>query len=557
LNQVTGKVSGMRKGTLALVILTTFSVAFLTGTWVAHKSSSKGVSEGKKILYYVDPMHPAYKSDKPGIAPDCGMQLEPVYADGSTSGEGAPAGPPGTATIPLAKQQAIGMEVGRAELVPWSGTLRLLGRVVPDEGRTYSVNAASDIWVRKAFPPTTGSVVKKDEPLAAYYTGGFLAAANAYMYALDTKKRHSQTADISQAQAQNLDFQMRQAVGNLINMGVSESQIKEMGDSGNVSEFAEIRSPSNGFILSRSVSAGQFIPTGGELYRIADLSRVWILAETYESEGSLLSPGMVVKATHPQTKHTFHATVTQILPQFDPQTRTMKVRLEADNRSYALRPDMFVDLEIAVRYPPAITVPSEAVVDTGLRKTVFVDRGNGSFEPRRVETGRRFGERIEITRGIMNGETIVVSGTFLVDSESRMKMAAAGIYGESAKDPVCDMDIDIDKATAAGRMIQYKGTTYYFCSDTCKNKFQAAPGSFVKMTGGLPAGKMEMTDTREENKEREKESRDPVCGMDVDTAEAKAAGRVSQYKGKSYYFCADSCKRDFDGNPEKYVMNKP
>jgi Cu(I)/Ag(I) efflux system membrane fusion protein len=151
---------------------------------------------------------------------------------------------------------------------------------------------------------------------------------------------------------------MRQAVGNLINMGVSESQIREMGEEGKVSELVEIRSPADGFILARSVSTGQFVPTGEELYRIADLTKVWILAETYESEGSLLAPGMEVKAIHPQTKRAFLAKVTQILPQFDPQTRTMKVRLEADNRSFALRPDMFVDLEISVRYPAALAVLS-------------------------------------------------------------------------------------------------------------------------------------------------------------------------------------------------------
>jgi Cu(I)/Ag(I) efflux system membrane fusion protein len=118
------------------------------------------------------------------------------------------------------------------------------------------------------------------------------------------------------------------------------------------------------------------------------------------------------------------------------------------------------------------------VVDTG-RKTSFVDRGNGTFEPRRVETGRRFGDRIEITNGLTDGERIIVSGTFLVDSESRMKAAAAGIYGDSAKDPVCGMDVDIGKATAGGRKVDYLGATYYFCSDACKQKFQAAPASFL------------------------------------------------------------------------------
>ena len=124
--------------------------------------------------------------------------------------------------------------------------------------------------------------------------------------------------------------------------------------------------------------------------------------------------------------------VSKVLPQFDPVSRTLKVRLELDNPGYVLRPDMFVDVEFPVTLPPALTVPSDAVLDSGLKKTVFVDRGNGFFEPRQVETGWRFGDRVEITKGLMAGEQIVISGNFLIDSESRMKMAAAGMYGKTA-----------------------------------------------------------------------------------------------------------------------------
>ena len=129
---------------------------------------------------------------------------------------------------------------------------------------------------------------------------------------------------------------MHQAVGNLINMGVSESQIREMGNTGKVGELVEIRSPSDGFVLARAVTEGQYVSVGSELYRIADLGKVWILAETYESEGKHLVPGMKVKVTNPRTKRTVQARVTEILPQFDPQTRTMKVRLETDNPGYSL-----------------------------------------------------------------------------------------------------------------------------------------------------------------------------------------------------------------------------
>ncbi|MBP2669214.1 MAG: efflux transporter, family, subunit [Deltaproteobacteria bacterium] len=562
----------MRKGPLALVLLFAVAAAFLAGTWVAHRSASKGGdSGGRKVLYYVDPMHPAYKSDKPGIAPDCGMQLEPVYADGSTGGGSSP-GTPGTVTLLQEKRQAIGVAVGKAEKAPWTGTLRLLGRVVPDEARTYRLNAPLDIRLRKVYTPTTGSFVKKDQPLAAYFSSGYLVAANTFVNTVAGQTRSLQSTVGSQVQAQYPDYQRRQAAGALINMGVSESQILDMEKTGKVIELVEVRSPADGFVLERSVSEGQFASVGSELYRIADLGKVWILAETYESEGKLLRPGMEVKATHPQTKRTYRARVTEILPQFDPQTRTMKVRLETDNPGYSLRPDMFVDLEIPVRMPPAVTVPVEAVIDAGTRKTVFVDRGEGRFEPRPVETGWRMGGRVEIVRGLMPGESIVVSGNFLVDSESRMQLAAAGIYGAWHVDPVCGMHVDEGKAKAAGKTVDHGGKTYYFCSDDCMARFRGEPAKYLKEAG--PTAKKETPKPAPQAHGRQEKHAapaaagaqkeeaaaesddlpiDPVCGMVVDPMTARAANRVSEHKGKTYYFCADMCKQRFDANPATYL----
>jgi RND family efflux transporter MFP subunit len=562
----------LRKATYAILLLVIAGAAFVAGSWIAGRSGSRGSSGSRKVLYYVDPMHPAYRSDKPGIAPDCGMQLEPVYADGTTGGGGSSPGTPGTVTLPQEKRQAVGVAVGKAEKAPWTGTLRLLGRVAADETRTYRVTSATDMWVRKVFPPTTGSLVRKGEPLAAYYTGSFLSAANAYLFALDSRDRHRQNPDISPAQAKNIDSQMRQTRGNLISMGVSELQIEEMEKSRKIGELVEIRSPSDGFVLARAVTEGQFVPGGSELYRIADLGKVWILAETYGSEGKLLRPGMEVKGTHPQTKRTYRAKVTEILPQFDPQTRTMKVRLEADNPGFLLRPDMFVDVEVPVRMPAAVNVPAEAVIDAGTRKTVFVDRGEGRFEPRPVETGWQMGGRVEITKGLMAGESIVVSGNFLVDSESRMKLAAAGIYGASHVDPVCGMHVDEGKAKAAGKTVDHGGKTYYFCSDECVGKFRKEPAKYLKQAstpakkempkqapmahGGHEKGTASAAagaPKEDASAESDDLPIDPVCGMVVDPMTARAANRVSEHKGKTYYFCADMCKKRFDANPGAFL----
>ena len=179
------------------------------------------------------------------------------------------------------------------------------------------------------------------------------------------------------------------------------------------------------------------------------------------------------------------ATVSEVLPEFDPATLTLKVRLEMDNPKFALRPGMFVDVEFPINMPPTVNVPVDAIMDSGLKKTVFVDRGNGYFEPRRVKTGWRLGDRVEIIEGLEPGERIVVSGNFLIDSESRMKLAAAGMFGEVTKDPVCGLNVDESKAKAAGFPSTFKDQTYYFCSEGCKQHFEKSPGRFAKKPGGV------------------------------------------------------------------------
>ncbi len=174
---------------------------------------------------------------------------------------------------------------------------------------------------------------------------------------------------------------------------------------------------------------------GTELFRIADLSRVWILVDVFERDASLVHADQPVKVELPTQGKTFTATVSKTLPQFDNITRTLKLRLEADNPEFALKPDMFVDVELPLSLAEAVVVPAEAVLDAGLRQTVFVDRGNGYFEPRSVHLGSRVGDQVQVAQGLMPGERIVISGNFLLDSESRMKLAAAGVHGASADRP--------------------------------------------------------------------------------------------------------------------------
>jgi len=276
----------------------------------------------------------------------------------------------------------------------------------------------------------------------------------------------------------------------LESLGMSEQQIKELASTRKVTDNVYILAPATGFIIARNVSPGQRFEKGTEWYRIADLTRVWVLADLFRNEADYVKPGMKVRVTIPETKKNLNAVVSTVLPQFDAASRTLKVRLELDNPGYTLRPDMFVDVEIPITLAPAMAVPADAVLDSGLRKTVFVDRGNGVLEPREVETGWRIGDRVEIIRGLAAGERIVTSGTFLVDSESKLELAAQGMYTTLARDPVCGVEVSLSKAEKAGRKVTYKGKTYYFDSDECRDQFRKTPGKFLKETAeGTPGEK--------------------------------------------------------------------
>jgi len=498
----------MKKSKNIIGIFALIVISFLAGLLFNSSRNSGSDSHGaRKILYYIDPMHPSYKSEKPGIAPDCGMKLEPVYADGS-AGTGSPAetvsAAPGTVKISADRQQLIGVKVATVEKRPVSQTIRMLGRVAVDETRVYRINSTLDGWITKSSSKATGGLVRKDEALAGFYSSEFLPVQTTYIYTLSSNDRVG-AQDLSlpgrEAQLRQFNNSLQQLRDNLRNLGMGNPQIEEITRTREYQQNIDIISPADGIILVRNVSLGLRFERGTELYRIADLSHVWILADVFENEAQFFAPGITAKVTLPNQNRTFPAKVSNAVPQFDPASRTLKLRLEADNPGFALKPDMFVDVELPVKYQPGIAVPVDAVVDTGLRKIVFVDRGNGTFEPRRVETGWRRGGLVEITRGLMNKERIVISGTFMIDSESRMQAAAMGIFDEGVLDPVCGMYIDEKKAKAAGKTGKHGGNTYYFCSPECMQDFEKSPQRYQEGSGEnrkqVAAAKTAPTDTHD------------------------------------------------------------
>lgn len=449
----------MKKITKRFIVLAFIVLSFLIGMWIARQSS-----EQKNAAV-----------------------TEPTLLSGEDETGSEPADmKPGTVHISARGQQMIGMKVGTVRKEPVSHTLRVLGRVAADEVKIYRIIASVDGWIQEAYDNSIGTFVKKDEVLATFYSPAFLDTQQAYIYALDAadrlvkEKRLELGRQEFPAQIALDQLNVQRQIDILRSYGMSDRQLEEIGRTRQISLKIEILSPESGFVLARNVSPGQRFLKGTELFQIADLSSVWILADVFEHEVHYFKPGMTARVYFPAQEISFEARVTKILPIFDAETRSLQVRLETANPDFILKPDMFGDVELPIQLEPAITVPMGAIIYSGSGKTVFVDRGNGYFEPRKVDTGWRLGDRVEIVSGLMPGERIVLSGNFFVDSESRLQAAAMGMYGETSEDPVCGMDVDQIKAIATKLTSTYKGKTYYFCSQECKEEFDADPGRYTQ-----------------------------------------------------------------------------
>lgn len=384
---------------------------------------------------------------------------------------------PGTVNVSPDKQQLAGIRSLEVQSGPVTHALRVLGRVTADNTRLYIVNATTRGWILDLANVTPGALVKKGDFLASFYSPELSRTGQTYLYDLVSLDRLSGDPQSPAYKAAQLEVARGRDA--LVSLGLGEKQLQEIRETRAWIQQVEVNAPATGIVIAWNIFPALKFVEGTEFFRIADLSRVWILLDVFENETKYLKPGTRSKVSLPGQQLVFDAVVSRVLPLFDPNTRTMKVRLEADNPNYTLRPDMFVDVELPIELPATLAVPTDAVLDTGLRKTVFVDRGSGFFEPREVQTGWRLGNKVEITSGLSPGERIVVSGTFLIDSESRLELAAAGMSETISRDPVCGLQVSVKKASQSGRVSVFEGKSYYFCSDECKAKFDEAPEKYA------------------------------------------------------------------------------
>jgi RND family efflux transporter MFP subunit len=416
-----------------LAVLVLLAGTFASGYVVRATRRAGSAATGRRVLYYVDPMHPAYKSDKPGVAPDCGMTLEPVYTDegmGTRGHAGQPvsalAPKPGAIMIAPERQQLIGVKFATVELDGQTRSIRAVGKVTYDETRVAHVHTRIDGWIEKVFVDFTGDFVKQGEPLLTIYSPEMLASQQELLLA--ARARDLMRNNPLASAAQHGDSLFEAARRRLQLWQLSDEQIEQVLTTGQPIASVTLYAPASGFVSERKAFPNQKVTPDSDLYTITDLSRIWIVADVFESDITAIKIGDAAYVSFPSGNvPPLGAKVSYIQPQVDPMTRTLKVRLDAVNPGLRMKPDMFINVEFGIKGATQLVVPAEAVLDTGDRQTVFVDLGDGYLEPRQVAVGDRFGDRVAITRGLAAGERVVSSGTFLIDSESQLKAAASGM----------------------------------------------------------------------------------------------------------------------------------
>lgn len=415
---------------------------------------------------YWCPMHPHVTSDDPNArCPECGgMKLLPRPKDDGAmtgmgdmagmnmepAGAGFDAGVDGLVPIELKPErvQLIGMKTAVARTATLESELRAVGFVTADEQRLSQVTTRFAGWIEKLSVNETGQRVKKGQVLASIYSPELLTAQQELLSA----RRWSQGGEGQKTAAAVANGMVSDAATKLRLLGVAEHEIDQILETGQPLRSLPLRSSADGYVLSKNAFEGAYVQPGTELFRLADLSRVWVLADVYEYELSRVKVGQgaaLSLAAYPGRK--FAGKLAYIYPTVESSTRTIRVRLEFKNPKLELKPGMYGEVLVeSGASEEAVLIPREAVVDTGELQYVFVATAPGRFEPRRVQVGARSGDDVQIQKGVKAGETVVTTGNFLLDSESSLRFRVSGPSfggggGEKAAPSACDAQFDAEK----------------------------------------------------------------------------------------------------------------
>jgi multidrug efflux pump subunit AcrA (membrane-fusion protein) len=351
------------------------------------------------------------------------MTLVPKYAEEQTSLAKMPAG---TVAISADKQQLIGVRTGTVERRSFERTIHTTAQLTADETKIAHIHVKVSGWIDKVYVDYVGQLVKKGQPLFTLYSPDLVATQDEYLIA--KRGQASLGSSPFQEVSDGSNSLLRASRDRLKLWDITDEQIKKLDETGEVTKNLTFYSPTTGFVTDRKAFPQTSVTSDTELYTISDLSTIWANLDVYEYEVPYIHVGQDVElqlSYYPGRK--WHGQVSYIYPVVDAQSRTLKVRVQLPNPELELKPQMFADAQLKVEYGSKVVVPAEAVLDSGNEQIVFVVRDGGMFEPRRITMGPQFDNLIVVLSGLKPGEQIVVSGNFLIDSESRLKSAMGGM----------------------------------------------------------------------------------------------------------------------------------
>lgn len=386
----------------------------------AQHLQAENKKQAEKKTRYQCPMHPNYTSDKPGECPICGMTLVPIEEEKHEEMEMAM--PEGTVRINPEKQQLIGVTFGRVEFKNLEKKILTVAKVTYDETKITEINTKFPGWVEKLYVDFAGKLVKRGQPLFSIYSPELVSAQEEYLLALKAKVYFEGKAysDVSS----NTETLVEAAKRRLLYWDMTQDQIKELEKSKKPQKTAVFYAPFGGFVVEKNALQGKFVMPGEKLYQLADISTIWVLADIYEYDLPNVSTEQEVSmefSSFPSEQ--FAGKISYIYPYLEEETRTTKARIVLPNRDFRFKPEMYGNINIKINLGRKLTVPESAVLDSGKRKLVFIDKGEGYFEPREVKLGIKTDDGYEVLDGLREGEQVVTSANFLIDSESKLKSA--------------------------------------------------------------------------------------------------------------------------------------
>ncbi|MCI0694248.1 efflux RND transporter periplasmic adaptor subunit [candidate division KSB1 bacterium] len=397
-----------------------------TETMEAH-AEHEGHGQENEIDYYTCTMHPSVKSKEPGKCPICSMDLVPVMKKAKVDTGKVDL----TFSVSPVKQQLIGVKFSTAEVVPLHKTIRAVGRVDYDERKLAVVNLKISGWIKDLLVDYTGQFVGKGQPLFTIYSPELVSTQEEYLQArraLQSLPMAAMSMDNRQQTSSppttyiNPQEVLNTAKQRLLLWDLTEAQIAELEQRGQPETYLTIYSPINGHVIEKMALKGMHVEPGMRLYKFADLSTVWVYADVYEYELLHVKVGQSATITLSYLPgETFEGRITYVFPYLNMNTRTARVRIELPNRDGKLKPEMYAEVEIFVDLGNKLAIPESAVLNTGVRQIVFVDKGDGIFEVRFVQLGARAKGLYEITEGLQAGERVVSYANFLIDAESKVQ----------------------------------------------------------------------------------------------------------------------------------------